>query len=180
MISSRALAGVAILLVASGRPVWAQSIQVTPLQRDGQVLVSFALSDGFDEDVRAAVRSGLTTTFTYDVELRREASLWFDRTIEEAEVSAAVRYDNLTRRYQVSRMVNGRLEGTPVVTESEDVVRGLMTSFDKLALFTTGRLEANVEYYLRVRARTSPRSAWFIWPFGRHDAVGRAAFTFIP
>ena len=176
----RALVGVAVVLVAGARPAVAQSLQVTPLQREGRILVSFALPDAFDRDVRAAVRSGLTTTFTYDVELRRSSSLWFDRTVERAEVTASVNYDNLTRRYQVSRAVNGRLEGTPRATQSEDVVRALMTAFEKLALFSTSRLEPNADYYLRVRARTGRQNAWFLWPWGRPDAVGRAAFTFIP
>ena len=54
-----------------------------------------------------------------------------------------------------------------------------MTEFERLPLFDTADLEVNAEYYLRVRARTSPRNAWFIWPWGRHRASGRATFTFI-
>lgn len=180
MTRGRRLMLVVVVLLAGSGSAWAQSIQVTPLQRDGHVLVSFTLADGFDADVRATIRSGLTTSFTYEVELRRGVTLWFDRTIAAAEVTASVRYDNLTRRYQVSRAVNGRLEAEPHVTDSEEVVRALMMAFDKLALFSTATLEANAEYYLRVRARTSPRNAWFFWPWGRHNASGRATFTFIP
>ena len=179
MTRTRVLAIGVLVLAAVAGPARAQTLQVTPLQRDGQVLVSFTLADGFDEDVRATIRSGLTTSFTYEIGLRQELGLWVDRTLASAEVTASVRYDNLTRRYQVSRSVNGRLETTPQVTDSEDVVRTLMTSFDKLALFSTTTLEANAEYYLRVRVRTSPRSAWFLWPWGRHHASGRATFTFI-
>lgn len=157
----------------------AQDLRVTPLQRDGRVLVSFRLDDAFDDDVRAAIRSGLPTTFSYEVELRRGVTLWFDRTIASTTVSATVRYDTLTRRYQVTRMLDGRVESTPQVTDSEDTVRNLMVDFDKLPLFETALLEPNVEYYLRVRARTSPRNAWFLWPWGRHKASGRASFTFI-
>jgi hypothetical protein len=180
MTRTRVLAIGVLVLAAVARPARAQTLQVTPLQREGQVLVSFALTGGFDDDVRAAIRSGLTTTFTYDIDVRQGLALWVDRTLASAEVTASVRYDNLTRRYQVSRSVNGRLETTPQVTDSEDVVRTLMTSFDKLALFSTTTLEANAEYYLRVRVQTSPRSAWFLWPWGRHHATGRATFTFIP
>jgi hypothetical protein len=180
MTRARPFALVLLVAAALARPVLAQRVQVTPLQRDGQVLVSFSLTDGFDDEVRATIRSGLTTSFTYEVEVRRAVSVWMDRTLASAEVTASVRFDNLTRRYQVSRAVNGRLEATPQVTDSEDVVRALMTTFDKLALFSTEALEANAEYYLRVRVQTSPRSAWFLWPWGRHHATGRATFTFIP
>lgn len=180
MTRARLVALVGVLAVAWVRPAAAQSIQVTPLQRDGQVLLSFTLVDGFDDEVRAAIHSGLPTSFTYEIELRRGALLWFDRTMALATVTATVKYDNLTRRYQVSRTLDGRLEAEPQVTDSEDLVRILMTVFDKLALFTTADLEANAEYYLQVRARTRPRSTWFLWPWGRHHASGRATFTFIP
>jgi len=173
------LAVVLLVMSLQPAPAAAQDLRVTPLPRNGRVLVSFTLTDAFDDDVRAAIRSGLPTTFTYEVSLMRAVSLWFDRTIAESTVSATVRYDNLTRRYQVTRMINGRVESTPQVTDNEDTVRGLMTEFDRLPLFATADLEPNAEYYLRVRAQTSPRNAWFLWPWGRHRASGRATFTFI-
>jgi len=172
------LAGLALVWLAA--PAAAQELQVTPLIREGQVFVSFTMSGAFDNDVWAAIRSGLPTTFFFDVEIRRGRSLWFDRTVVSSTVSATVRYDNLTRRYQVTRMIDGRVESTPQVTESPDTVRTLMTGFDKLALFSTADLEPNAEHYLQVRARTSPRNSWFIWPWGRHKASGRATFTFLP
>jgi len=170
----------ALALAWLAAPAAAQELRVTPLIREGQVFVSFTMRGGFDNDVWAAIRSGLPTTFSFDVEIRRGRAIWFDRTVASATVSATVRYDNLTRRYQVTRMIDGRVESTPQVTESQDTVRALMTEFDKLPLFSTADLEANEEYYLQVRARTSPRNSWFIWPWGRHKASGRATFTFLP
>src|SRR5216684_4898230 len=82
-------------------------LKVTPLQRDGQVLVSFELSDGLSPDVQDAIQSGLPTTFSYEVELRQGSAL-FDRTIAAVSLTASVRFDNLTRRYQMSRSVDGR------------------------------------------------------------------------
>ena len=40
-------------------------------------------------------------------------------------------------------------------------------------------LEANADYYVRVRLRMSPRRTFSIWPFGRDDGSGRKDFTFI-
>ncbi len=45
-------------------------LSVTPIARDGQVFVSFELSDGLTSDVQDAIQSGLATTFSYEVELR--------------------------------------------------------------------------------------------------------------
>jgi hypothetical protein len=176
----RALAAGALLLVAvQTLTAAAQAIHVTPLVRDGRVYVSFKLSDAFnDEDIRAAVHSGLTITFVYDVELRRGAALWLDRTLDAATVSAGVQYDNLARRYHVTLHTDGRLEVSDTL-ETEDRVRRWLTEFERLNLFSSGRLEPNAEYYVRVRARTTPRNTAFVWPWQGADVAGLAKFTFL-
>jgi hypothetical protein len=168
---------VAALVLPAAR-VSAQTIQVTPLTRDDRVLVTFRLTDVFNEDVRSAIHSGMTITFIYDVELRRGASLWIDRTMASSTVSAGVRFDNLTRRYHVTRRWDGRMERVEVLEREEDV-RDWLTSFDKLSLFSNATLEPNAEYYLRVRARTTPRNAAFVWPWNNSDVAGLAKFTFL-
>jgi hypothetical protein len=154
-------------------------ITVTPIARDGQVLVSFELSDGFTADVRDAIQSGLPTTFSYEVELRRGTSIWFDRTVASVTITATVRFDNLTRRYQMSHAIDGRVEDAKPA-EQLDAVREWMTKFERVPLSKTSALEANGEYYVRVRAHTHPRNAWFFWPWDRGAVLGRAKFTFIP
>ena len=156
----------------------ADAIRVISLVKDQRVQVSFTMEKGVTEDLRAAIRSGLPSTIRYDVDLRREAPGWFDKTLQSAQVSAIVQYDNLTRRYRLSRTVDGRGEDT-TVTDDEDAVRRWLTTFERLPLFTTERLEANVEYYVRVRARSRPWIAWFFWPWDRRTASGIAKFTFI-
>ena len=95
-----------------------------------------------------------------------------DRTIAEATVTATVKYDNLTRRYLVTRSADGRIERADTV-EREEVAREWLTQFDKLPLFSAATLEPNSEYYLRVRAHTTPRNASFVWPWG-NDIAGLA------
>ena len=151
---------------------------MTPIARDGQVFVSFELSDGLTSDVRDAIQSGLATTFSYEVELRHGSAAWFDRTVASLTVIATVRFDNLTRRYQMSRTLDGRVEDARP-TEDQDAMRRWMTHFDRVPLSTTASLEANGEYYIRIRAHTRPHNAWFVWPWDRASAFGHAKFTFI-
>jgi hypothetical protein len=158
--------------------VSADVLRIIPLVRDGTVLISFSMADGFTDDVRAAIRSGLRTTFTYTVDLRAEVPAWVDRTIASAVVSTAVQYDNLTRRHTVVRTLDGRVEQAQV-TESDAEVRQLVTTIDRLALFRTVRLEPNREYYVRVRAEVRPRNGAFMWPWGSGTSA-MARFTFIP
>ena len=155
----------------------AEGLRIVPLVRDDRVLVTFELADGFTEEVRAAVLSGLKTTFTYTVELRLEVPAWVDRTIATSVVTNSVEYDNLTRLHSVVRVLDGKVEATQV-TDSEAIVRQLMTSFQRLPLFRTSVLEANREYYVRISATARPSNGAFLWPWGSGTS-GQAKFTFI-
>src|SRR4051812_7945479 len=154
-------------------------VRVTPLARDGEVYVTFTLDGGVTDEVRETIASGLQTAFVYEFELRRHVAMWVDRTIATATVTASVQYDNLTRRHQLSRSVDGRVE-TARVTEDANQVARWLTTFDRLPLFSTSDLEPNSEYYVRVRARARPRSTWSLLPWDRGGAWGHAKFTFLP
>jgi hypothetical protein len=171
-------AWVVAFLLAAATLQAQDSVRIVPLVRDGQVLVTFELPDGYTEDVRAAIQSGLRTTFTYTVDLRVEVPAWTDRTIQTVTVNNIVKYDNLTRRHTIERTLDGRIDVTKV-TDNEAIVRQFMTGFQRLPLFRTSKLEANREYYVRVRATARPSSGSMLWPFGS-GVTGLAKFTFIP
>ena len=156
-----------------------QTLQVVPLPRDGEVLVSFKLEEALTEEIRQKIQSGLPIKFVYKVDLKRESTVWFDRTIAQAVVTATVRYDTLTRLYHVSRTVDGRTAWADT-TAREDLAWSTLTrDFARLSLFRGASLEPNAEYYVRVRANASPRNAAFVWPFQGDDAMGFAKFTFV-
>jgi hypothetical protein len=156
-----------------------QTLQVVPLARDGEVLVSFKLEEALTEDVRTAIHSGLTVKFVYRVELRRASAVWFDRKISDAEVGATVKYDNLTRIYHVTRSQDGRTNWAEDTSREEDAWKWLTNDFVRMSLFRGVQLEPNAEYYVRVSANASPRNATFVWPWRSDDAVGFAKFTFV-
>ena len=72
-------------------------------------------------EVRQAIASGLRTTFSYDIELRMVVPTWVDRTIATATVTISDQYDNLTRRYSVTRMVDGRIDRADQEPGEEEV-----------------------------------------------------------
>jgi len=174
----QALFCVLALVSLTATLVAAEGLRIVPLVRDDRVLVTFELADGFTEEVRAAVRSGLKTTFTYTVDLRLEVPAWVDRTIATAVVTNSVEYDNLTRLHNVVRVLDGKVDSTQI-TDSETMVRQLMTSFQRLPLFRTSVLEPNREYYVRISATARPSNGAFLWPWGSGTS-GQAKFTFIP
>jgi hypothetical protein len=168
------LASVAALSVTSD-----QSLQVAPLARDGHILVSFKLAQEPTEEIRAAIHSGLTISLVYKVDLRRGSAAWFDRTIASTVVTATVRYDNLTRRYSVTRIIDSRIDTADTVEREEAAWAWLTSQFEKLPLFRSVSLETNGEYYVRVRAHTTPRNMSFVWPWQADDVVGLAKFTLV-
>ncbi len=170
----------ALTLLAGASSAFAQAqqtLRVTPLVRDDQVLVSFELANGLTDEVRAAIQSGLKTTFTYTIELRMEVPAWVDRTIGTATIASSVEYDNLKRQYMMGLRIDGRTEESRSTTEESDV-RQWMTTVKHLALFKTSILEPNREYYVRVSATARPSNGSFMWPFGSGTSA-QGKFTFI-
>lgn len=168
----------AALLLATALSAQEQSLYVAPLARDGQVLVSFRLAQTLTPELKTAIHSGLTVSFVYKVDLKRNSAAWIDRTMASTVVTATVRYDNLTRKYHLSRLFDGRTEDADTTEREEVAWAWVTTQFERLPLFRGVSLEDNAEYYVRVRAHTSPRNASFVWPWQGDDVVGLAKFTF--
>jgi hypothetical protein len=173
----RALFCILALVSLTATLAAAEGLRIVPLVREDRVLVTFELADGFTDEVRDAIRSGLKTTFTYTVELRLEVPVWVDRSIATAVVANSVEYDNLARIHTLVRVVDGRVENQQR-TDNEAVVQQLMTSFQRLPLFRTSLLEPNREYYVRITATARPTNGAFLWPWGSGTS-GQAKFTFV-
>jgi hypothetical protein len=65
------------------------SLRIVPIVRDDSVIVSVELSDAYTEEVRAAIASGLQTSFTYELELKMDVPAWADRTVASAYAQRA-------------------------------------------------------------------------------------------
>jgi hypothetical protein len=165
------------LMLSMGAVQAAGPVTVTPIARDGQLLLSFELTDGLRAEMRDALQSGLPATISYDIEVRR-GSAWFAGVVASLAITASARFDNLSRRYRLSRTVDGRVADDGF-TEDEAGVRRWMTRFERIPVSTIAALEANGEYSVSVRALARPRVSWFAWPWNR-GSVGQAMFTFIP
>lgn len=175
--SQRIFLSVVLVLAAGLASVAAEErLRILPLVQEKDVLVSLEIADGYTDDVRDAISSGLRTTFTYEVELRMVVVGWVDRTIATAVVSITDEYDNLTRRHSLSRAVDGRIDES-LVTEDEEVVRKWLTRVVRVPLCATSRLEANRDYYVRVNARKRPQRSL---PLAWTSLTGQASFTFVP
>lgn len=166
-----------VIMAAGAIGSAAASLRIVPLVREGSVIVTVVLSDGYTDEIREAITSGLRTTFTYDVELRMAVPVWADRTIATKVVAISDRYDNLTRLHNLSRVVDGRVDSA-LVTEDEAQARRWLTSLTALAVAPTSKLDPNHEYYVRITANMRPPGSSLL---GWANAItSQAKFTFIP
>ena len=167
--------GAAVLLATAIVAHAADAIRITPIMRDNKVIVSFELTDAYDAAIRQSIASGLRTTFSYDIALRVVA--WVDRTIATTVVSTSDQFDNLTRQHRLARTVDGRVEDA-LVTDDESIAREWLTTWKRLELCDTKKLDASRDYYVRVSARAKPTSGSLIgWAA---SITGQSKFTFIP
>jgi len=164
-----------LLLLATVTVRSQETLRITPFITDNRVVVSFELSDAYNDAVREAIASGLRTTFTYQLELRTPA--WIDRTIGTTVVATTDQYDNLTRRHTLTRTVDGRVEEVRV-TEDEAVVKDWLTKWSRVPVADTARLDPARDYYVRVTTHARPLGASLL---GLTKTItGQVKFTFVP
>jgi hypothetical protein len=173
-----ALTAVLAVLLATAT-LLAADVKVTTLVADGKLFASFGVPGAYSPDARDVVKSGLPLSCVFSVELKRAASLWFDRTIATATVTSSVKLDTLTGTYQVSKLLDDKVIWSDR-TEQEEQMKTWLTEFDRVAIALHDPLEPNAEYYVQVRMHVTPRRTFSVWPpWGHDDGSGRADFTFI-
>ena len=159
----RALA-LAALLAA---PVAAQEPRVENLAvslRGHEVHVSFALVDGFDDELLERIQTGLPSGFIYRFKLYRDHKRWFDDAMGQAAVEVVAMYNAVTQEYLVNTKLDDRLISSQVVRDAADLEQA-MTRFSDLRLFT---LEPDL-----------PRS-WKLLLRMRTEFGARTKFLFVP
>jgi Domain of unknown function (DUF4390) len=164
-----------LLLLAAATVLAQDALRISTLNYNNRVVVSFELTDAYDEAVRDAIASGLRTTFTYTLELRTPA--WIDRTIGTTIVTVTDQYDNLTRRHTLTRTIDGRVDDEQV-TEDDTVVKGWLTKLSRVPVADVSKLDPARDYYVRVTTRSRPLGGSLL---GLTKTItGQVKFTFIP
>jgi len=97
-----------------------------------------------------AVNSGISTTFVFNIELKKNQFLWFDPVITKKTFTHTITYDSLVDEYTVYREED---RNTPLVYETyEEAILALgQVRFYPLTTLTV--LEKGERYQVRIRAR---------------------------
>jgi len=152
---------------------------LVPIVRSEAVTVSFRLEDGFDEEIIHAIEAGLDVSFRYNAELKEVRGIWLDKKLAARRIRTTVAYDNLTKRYSLTREIDGEIDATEVVADVE-AMRRFMTTFDSLPLFDVSPMAPNEEYYVRVKAVLRERNLLLLIPWDVGAEWREAHFTYLP
>ena len=64
-------------------------------------LLFFRMDDCFNEEMKKAIDNGISTTFTFYVQLNEIRDLWWDKEIVYHKISHNIQFDNLKKVYMV-------------------------------------------------------------------------------
>lgn len=142
-------------------PAWAKpNISKISLNTEKEVVTLDAeLIDAFNEKIREAIESGVAMTFTYEIELLRQSSVFGDEVVSQNKVTHTVQYDTLKKVYQFSSQ--GKNINRKVTTKSMEKYQQLMLTLKDIPIAHIFKLDPEEKYYARVKAEMEAEGLWF-------------------
>lgn len=131
--------------------------------RDQRALASFHLADGLDDRFYERLESGLPTAFVYEMELRVQRRMWFDKTLETQELQVTAMYDALEREYLINYKLDGKLFDSRVVRELDELSRA-MTRVEDVPAFDLSDLSSGQRLRVRLRATLGSKTVLAMIP----------------
>ena len=139
-----------LLLSASwaiGQDVSVNNVVITKYQNN--LYVYFSLEGPFSPQMEEAIKSGIETTFTFYVVLKRHrGGILSDPEIVARTIRHTVKYNALLQEYTVTRDEEGSL---PFVTKDFDAAKRIMAQVKFYPLVTLTMLERGTTYRIEIK-----------------------------
>jgi Domain of unknown function (DUF4390) len=116
------------------------------------LLIYLTVKNAFPPNIQATINSGVPATFTFYINLYKVRNFWPDKEIAEIKINNTIKFDSLKKEYIVTRPWES---DRPVTTTSFEEAKKLMTEIDSLSVVSLGRLERNMQYQIRAKAKLS-------------------------
>ena len=127
---------------------------------NGKYLVMNArLVDGFTEKILEAIENGIPMGFTFEIELRKDNTLWVDSLVSSNKVRHRVQFDSLKKIYRFSE--SGKNVKRKIITRKESRYQKLMLTLKDIPIAPIYKLDPNEKYYVRVKADLETDRFWF-------------------
>jgi len=145
------------LLLLTGNPALAQEARLTDVivtnTRD-DLLVYLTVEGAFTQEMETAIKSGVSTTFSFFVNLYRDRNWWLDKKIAARTITHSIKYDNLKKKYSIERS----WENEPHITQSFSEAQKLMSEVDSLNIIPLAELKKGTAYQIQAKAELSKRT----------------------
>ncbi len=121
---------------------------ISIINDDRALYVSFLLENGFPPDVSSAIQSGITVTFLFDIRLETPGT-FMSSTVAGRSLKRRIKYDTLKNEYMVSfDPASPRV----IVVNSGSEARKLVSTVSHVLLVDIDALTRGTVYTIRVRA----------------------------
>ena len=104
-----------------------------------------------NDDIRAALKDGLTLSFDLDVVVTRERRFWMDETVWEYRIKRELSYHAISDKY-LTRDVDPRIPSEQHNHASLEEALEALGTVDAYPILTTSQLSPNREYRVSLRA----------------------------
>jgi hypothetical protein len=129
------------------------------------LLLFATVKNGFTAEMLEGVRNGIPLTFSFDIQLDKVRSKWFDQTLVEMVVTHTLTYDAIKEVYTVKLSE----KKNPVITPSQDKAKQVMAEINGLAVIKRSELIPDAPYALQLKAtlveNTLPLGMHYVLPF---------------
>ena len=114
------------------------------------LLIYTDLTGAFVEKVEKAVKSGVETTVSFDVDVFQQKRFWFDKRIATLRTRHRMKFDVLKKNYAITRSW-----ATPesFTTESFDEAKQAMSRLEGVRAADLAKLVRGEAYHVKARAR---------------------------
>ena len=136
--------------VAMANDATLTNIIVTNTRDD--LLVYLSVEGAFTQKMENAVRRGVPASFSFFVNLYRARDMWLDKKMADLTITHTIKYNSLRKEYAVSRSWDSN---SPVIVQSLDAAKKLMTEIDSLKVIPLGLLEKGRQYQIQAKAKLS-------------------------
>ncbi len=118
------------------------------------LLVYLTVEGAFTREMETAIKSGVSATFSFFVNLYRDRNWWLDKKIAARTITHTIKYDNLKKKYRIERS----WESEPHITQSFSEAQKLMTEVDSLNIIPLAKLQKGTAYQIQAKAELSKRT----------------------
>ena len=123
------------------------------------VVINARLVDGFTEKILEAIENGVPMGFTFDIELRKENTIWADNLVNSNKIRHRVQFDSLKKAYRFSEI--GKNVRRKIITRKKARYKKLMLTLKDIPITPIYKLDPEEKYYVRVKADLETDRFWF-------------------